>query len=148
MYQAAAGFGLMPLDLLLRGRERRLCAVAPPSVKPIIIVVGPPRSGTTLVAQYLINTFDVCYLNNLTALFPNSPITANVLFGRMARLGAGDYDAFYGKSRGLSGANDGLYIWDRWLGSDRDGSGIAGRCSRTCQVLWRARGALWLAARE
>jgi hypothetical protein len=120
MLQAAAGFGLMPIDLLLRRRERRLYASAQPPHKPVIIVVGPPRSGTTLVAQYLINTFDVCYLNNLTALFPKSPITANVLFGRMAKLGAGDYDAFYGKSRGLSGANDGLHIWDRWLGSDRD----------------------------
>ncbi len=110
----------MPVDLVLRRRERRLYAAAPPPVKPIIIVVGPPRSGTTLVAQYLINTFDVCYLNNLTALFPKSPITASILFGRVARLKAGDYDAFYGKSRGLSGANDGLYIWDRWLGSDRD----------------------------
>lgn len=120
LYMAAAGIALTPLDLALRPMERRLRKQAMHPTEPIIIVVGPPRSGTTLVAQYLINTLDVCYLNNLTSLFPRSPISINKLLGTFVPLRAGAYDAFYGKSRRLSGANDGLYIWDRWLGSDRD----------------------------
>jgi hypothetical protein len=72
------------------------------------------------VAQYLINQFEVCYLNNLTSLFPRSPITINRLLGRVFKLRSGDYDAFYGKSRGLAGPNDALYLWDRWLGSNRE----------------------------
>lgn len=119
LFMAGAGLALTPLDYVLQVFEKRKINNVNPPQKPIIVVVGPPRSGTTLVAQFLINTFHVSYFNNLTSLFPRSPITAIKRFGSMAPLRAGDYDAFYGKSRGLSGANDALYIWDRWLGSDR-----------------------------
>lgn len=120
LYMAAAGIALTPFDFALRRLERNAYEQAAKPTEPIILVVGPPRSGTTLVAQYLINTFDVCYLNNLTSMFPRSPISINKLLGKFLPLRPGDYDAFYGKSRGLAGANDALYIWDRWLGSRRD----------------------------
>ena len=120
MWMAAAGIALTPFDLLLQRMERRRYAQAPDSTRPLIIVCGAPRSGTTLVAQFLINHLDVAYLNNLTSLFPRSPISANYLLGRWLRPRPGDYEAFYGKSRGLAGANDGLYVWDRWLGRDRE----------------------------
>jgi len=120
MYMAAAGAALTPLDSLFSRKERQIYAQAPEPIRPIILVCGPPRSGTTLVAQYLINNLDVCYLNNLTSLFPRSPVYANTVFGRWAKSNTGDYEAFYGKSRGLSGTNDALYIWDRWLGSNRE----------------------------
>lgn len=119
LYMAAAGVGLSVFDRLMQMPERRLYEKAGSPAMPIILVCGPPRSGTTLVAQYLINTFEVCYLNNLTSLFPRSPILANRWFGRYARLRPGPYAAYYGKSRGLSDPNDALYVWDRWLGSDR-----------------------------
>ena len=44
---------------------------------PIIIVVGPPRSGTTLVAQTLTHYLNLTYFNNVTSLFPRSPICGN-----------------------------------------------------------------------
>ncbi len=120
LYMAAAGIAVTPLDFALRPMERRAYDRAADPVEPIIMVVGPPRSGTTLVAQYLINVFDVCYLNNLTSLFPRSPVLFYILLGKFFPPRPGDYDAFYGKSRGLAGPNDALYIWDRWLGRDRD----------------------------
>jgi hypothetical protein len=120
MYMAAAGIAATPFDIALRPFERREYERASRPTAPVILVVGPPRSGTTLVAQYLINQFDVCYLNNLTSLFPRSPIVINKMLGRFFKLRPGDYDAFYGKSRGLAGPNDALSIWDRWLGRDRD----------------------------
>lgn len=116
---AAAGASLAPIDVLLKRVEEREYAQAQPHDQPVLLVCGPPRSGTTLLAQYLINTLEVCYTNNLTSIFPRSPITANRRLGKVAPLRPGDYAAYYGKSRGLSGANDALYIWDRWLGSDR-----------------------------
>jgi hypothetical protein len=116
---AFAGVALTPLDILFQAAERRAYAKAPRPARPVLLVCGPPRSGTTLLAQYLINSFQVCYLNNLTSLFPRSPVTANRWSGRLARPRRGGYAAYYGKSPGLSGANDALYIWDRWLGSDR-----------------------------
>lgn len=116
---ALAGVALAPLDALLARRERRRYAGATPPVLPIVLVCGPPRSGTTLVARYLIDRLEVAYINNLASLFPNAPLAANDLFGAFPRRAPDGYDAFYGRSRGLSGVNDGLFVWDRWLGSDR-----------------------------
>ena len=116
---AAAGLACWPLDRALSGIENRRLEDAKPPQQPILLICGPPRSGTTLVAQYLINRLDVCYLNNLTSIFPNAPLTINRIFGRKSIRGGGRYSAFYGKSRGLRGVNDALYIWDRWLGHDR-----------------------------
>lgn len=113
------GLLLAPVDMLLEPFERRLYrGVAPPS-RPILLVAGPPRSGTTLVAQTLINRLDVAYPNNLTAIFRRSPVLCNRLLGRFVRPRPGSYQAFYGKSTGLAGTNDGLRLWDRWLGADR-----------------------------
>lgn len=119
LFMAAAGIIASPFNKLLSGKERRRLQSAPPPSKPIVIVCGPPRSGTTLVAQFLVNALDVAYLNNLTSLFPSAPLTVNAAWGEKSIQGGGGYRAFYGKSRGLAGANDALYIWDRWLGPDR-----------------------------
>ncbi len=119
MFMAGAGLALTPVDMLMASSERRIYADAKPNDYPLLFVCGPPRSGTTLVAQYLINQLDVCYINNLTSLFPRSPIRANQRFGRWAGLQTGGYRAYYGRSQSLSGTNDGLHIWDRWLGADR-----------------------------
>ena len=117
-----AGFGmaLSPLDSLSSRAEKRLYDAASPPLLPILLVCGPPRSGTTLVEQFLINRLDTDYINNLTSLFPRSPLTINRLLRRWVYPRSGEYKAFYGKSRGLAGANDGLYLWDRWLGEERD----------------------------
>jgi len=116
-----AGFGLLltPVDIVLAPFERRLYARAPAPSRPLVFVCGPPRSGTTLVGQTLINMLDVAYPNNLSSLFPRAPIVANRLLRRWVRERPGSYQAFYGKSTGLGGANDGLPLWDRWLGADR-----------------------------
>jgi hypothetical protein len=108
-----------PLDKLLAGAERRLYARAEPPKKPIVFVGGAPRSGTTILDQVLIGSLPVSYINNLTAVFPRAPILANRLFGRLLRKPTNNFDNFYGRTSGFAGRNDGLHIWDRWLGNDR-----------------------------
>ena len=138
MGSAALGAALTPLDLLLQLRERRLLAddaaadaasdvdVHATSLnsarapRPLILICGPPRSGTTVVCQSLVNHLPVGYFSNLTSLFPRSPLSAMQLFGRLVRTGPSGYDSYYGHTRGLGGVNDALYLWDRWLGPDRD----------------------------
>ena len=117
---AIAGIGLAPLDKFLEIRENKLYREPSSSVLPILLVCGPPRSGTTLVSQYLINNLEVDYFNNLSSLFPRSPLYANRLFSRWLKPQVGPYRSFYGKTTSLHGSNDGLYVWDRWLGPDRD----------------------------
>ena len=119
MATAAGGLLASPLDWMLRPLEDRLYRNAPQPQGPILIVVGPPRSGTTLVAQTLIRHLRSNYLNNLTSLFPSAPITANRLLPRNIRPEQVTTQSFYGRTAKLSGHNDALYLWDRWLGSDR-----------------------------
>jgi len=119
MGSALAGIALTPLDLALSLRESRRTRRAATPGRPIVLVSGPPRSGTTLVSQVLIANLPVAYLNNLTSLFPRSPITANALFGGLLGRRGPEFHSYYGRSRRLAGANDALYLWDRWLGKDR-----------------------------
>jgi hypothetical protein len=99
--------------------ERRRYERAPSANLPIILVAGPPRSGTTVVAQALIRTLPVSYFNNLTAMFPRAPITANRLWGRPFRNQSVALRSFYGRTTRMSEPNDALFLWDRWLGADR-----------------------------
>ena len=118
--QMLLGVVAMPLDFLLRYPETRRYSLADKSKLPIVFVCGPPRSGTTLATQVLLESGHFGYFNNLMSMFPNGPITANKLFGRYIGKRASDFSAYYGKTRSLSGPNDSLYLWDRWFGPDRD----------------------------
>ncbi|HYO24442.1 MAG TPA: sulfotransferase [Lacipirellulaceae bacterium] len=121
MATAAGGLAAAPLDMALALPERRLLAAADPTAPapPLIFVCGAPRSGTTVAYQTLVNHLPVAYFSNLAALFPRAPLTAQRLFGRMAGQAPVDYHSFYGRTRGLAGPNDALFLWDRWLGADR-----------------------------
>lgn len=121
MLYSLGGLLLTPLDLLLQIFEKRLYRNAPQSRLPQLFVCGAPRSGTTVVAQTLIRHLPVYYFNNLTSLFPRSPIMANRLFGRFLQLDQSKIplDSFYGRTTRLSFPNDALYLWDRWTGTDR-----------------------------
>jgi hypothetical protein len=119
MLSAALGLAATPVDIALGPFERRRYRRAVPPAGPLVLVCGPPRSGTTIVAQALIRCLPVTYLNNLTALFPRAPITANRLLGTPLRNHRVGSVSHYGRTAGLSGPNDGLHLWDRWLGPDR-----------------------------
>jgi hypothetical protein len=116
---AVVGPLLTPLDLLLTPFERRRLARAADPTRPILFVCGPPRSGTTIAALTLIRHLPVGYFANLTSLFPRSPLTARRLFGGRAPPDRRTTASFYGRTAGLTGPNDALYLWDRWLGADR-----------------------------
>ena len=118
---ASAGMqaALMPVDLALSIQEKRFYERAKPPEQPIVFVVGPPRSGTTVVAQALIASLPVTYFSNLTSVFPRSPIIVNKMVPQPFRNDQMEFKSFYGKSKKWYGANDALYFWDRWFGRDR-----------------------------
>ena len=121
----AVGILCIPLDLLLSIRERRLlssAAAAPAS--PMIFVCGPARSGTTLVFQVLCRHLDVSFLQNVTALFPRSPIIVSRIYRRLfglKRNSADYYQNYYGKTNGLNGPSEANHIWNRWVLPDATG---------------------------
>lgn len=85
----------------------------------MLLVVGPPRSGTTLVYQTLVRRLPVSFANNLSALFPRAPISAQLLFSRYGRSTGADLRSYFGQTRSLFDANDAFHLWDRWLGTER-----------------------------
>jgi len=108
-----------PIDLLLQRREKRLLRETGTSKVPMILVVGAPRSGTTLVYQTLARYLDVSYVSNLTSLFPRSPLSGTRLFRWLPQPRSADFRNFYGQTAHLNGPNDGFCVWNRWLGHDR-----------------------------
>lgn len=110
---------LLPFDLLLAPFERGRYKRASPPVRPILVVCGCARSGTTVAAQLLMSRLPVAWLTNLTSVFPRAPLTAEAIFGRLLPATSPSLNNYYGRTRGWNGPNDALYIWDRWLGSDR-----------------------------
>jgi hypothetical protein len=119
MATAAGGLAAAPLDVLLQPIEARIVAGPTQAQRPLVFVCGAPRSGTTVVYQTLVSHLPVAYFSNLTALFPRSPLTAHRLFARLTKKPSAPYQNFYGRTQGLSGTNDALFLWDRWLGSER-----------------------------
>lgn len=119
MGSAAMGAALTPLDLAMQPFESRRYRAAPPPLLPALFICGPPRSGTTLLFQVLAANLPVAFFNNLTSVFPRSPITANAWFGKGLRYHPGTYRSYYGRARSLAAPNDALYLWDRWVGRDR-----------------------------
>jgi hypothetical protein len=116
---AVLGLLASPVDRLLEPRERSRYAAADAPTLPILFICGPPRSGTTIVGLSLMRSLDVAYLTNLTSVFPLAPITAS----RILRTGPDQrwvsLESYYGRTSGFRAPNDGLYLWDRWLGADR-----------------------------
>lgn len=116
---AIAGLLLTPVDLVLALVDGATLARARPPELPQLFVCGPPRSGTTLVAQVLMRALPVAWFTNLGTLFPRSPLTATRWWGRLDAASAGTLRSYYGRTAGLAGPSDALHVWDRWFGSDR-----------------------------
>jgi hypothetical protein len=110
---------LSPLDRCLEIAEARRIRSAPSSILPLVLIVGAPRAGTTLVYQVLARYLPVTYFTNLSALFPRAPLTASWLFQRRSRTARASFHSYYGNTAGLAGPNDGFHVWNRWLGTDR-----------------------------
>ena len=114
-------YGVLPLDWALQSRERRLLQSVDTEAtgQPLVLIVGPPRSGSTLLYQTLSRYANVSYFTNWTVQFSRSPISATrMVQGRQLR-SKRDFRNYYGQTAGLKSPNDGFEIWNRWFGSDR-----------------------------
>ncbi len=76
---------------------------------PILFIVGPPRSGTTITYQCLTHCLEVNYPSNLTALFPNAPAAGITLNGLFRKRPHQAFESVHGYSLG-----DGLYGPNEW----------------------------------
>jgi len=100
---------------------------------PLILVMGPLRSGTTLFTQWLANTGLVAYPTNLLSRFYQAPIIGAKIqllltdpkYNFRDELGEFAQQAVYqsenGKTKGVLAPNEFWYFWRRFLAeSSRD----------------------------
>jgi len=86
-----------------------------------IFIVGPPRSGSTLLYQLLTVKFRSCYFSNAMMRFPHSPVAISRLtapFG--ACTPSNKFSSWYGNVPGGSSPSQGEKAWNRWLPTNVD----------------------------
>lgn len=81
---------------------------------PVVFILGAPRSGTTLIYQYLTSIGSMAYLTNLASVFCWCPAFISTLFGfRSAQQGL--FISEYGVSRGLTSPSEASEIMRIWF---------------------------------
>ena len=87
--------------------------------RPVVFVVGLPRSGTTLLSQLLAYCLDAGYVTNVAARFWLAPVHGI----RLSRVLAGEeppasFESDYARTKTLTGIHEFGYFWRRWLRKD------------------------------
>jgi hypothetical protein len=103
---------LEPLGLLDRWiwRGRR------PIAKPVFLILGLPRSGTTLVYQYAVHRLELSYFPNPVGLLPMCPCAVTWLLKRSGGSYVSDFRSRYGKVKGLWAPREAGAFWGRHFG--------------------------------
>ncbi|MGH1362155.1 MAG: sulfotransferase family protein [Calditrichia bacterium] len=90
--------------------------------RPPVFILGPPRSGTTILYQSLIHSYQFSYITNLANRFYMCPVFANLLALRFFGRYRSSFDSRYGFEKGLSSPSESGNIWNRWFPQEkRDG---------------------------
>ncbi len=81
-----------------------------------IFIVGPPRTGTTLLYQFLLRNYRLSYISNLMALAPRHMVKMVRLAPGIARNFTGTiHPGYHGFVPGLLGPSEAGKIVDRWF---------------------------------
>ncbi|MDA3820249.1 MAG: sulfotransferase [Candidatus Delongbacteria bacterium] len=91
----------------LFAREKRL---------PALILLAPPRSGSTLTYQLLVNAFENTHLTNIQNLLYATPRTGMWLSSLKCGNKSAGYTSKQGFVDGLCGEAEGLKFWSYWTG--------------------------------
>ncbi len=84
---------------------------------PVIFLIAPPRSGSTLTLQLLTSSFENIHLTNLWNLLYATPyIGGKIANKRIKRKGVSNFISKHGFVNGLDGEAEGLRFWSYWTG--------------------------------
>ncbi len=108
----------------LRPLETRLLQASDLKDCSVVFVIGPPRSGTTLLLELLITRYQFSYFSNLAHRLYQTPAAATFLGRRLIRRWQGEFRSEFGHIPGWGSPCEGGWIWQRWL-RNRPGIGVA-----------------------
>lgn len=98
--------------------ESWLCREAAENPVRPIIVLGPPRSGTTLFYQYFADLYRVSWFSNLADKKARWPCLATWLVHRKIATYRSDYSSQYGTTEGVAGPAEARRLWSHWFTYD------------------------------
>ena len=98
--------------------ERLVLRLHWPVERPVVFVLGLPRSGTTLVYQYLVHRLEVAYWTNGVGLHPNAPVVTSFLERRHGPYRS-DFRSRYGKVEGVAAPREAGSVWGRFFDLER-----------------------------
>ncbi len=104
--------------------NERLAGLFPgggPPARPVLLLVGHQRSGSTLLGQYLTAALEVGYPSNLIARFWRAPIAGLVLQQAVASAidAQPGFSSELGTTTGLLGPHEFSYFWNHWFPDQR-----------------------------
>jgi hypothetical protein len=105
---------LSPRELL----ERLALSVGWPLERPVVFLLGLPRSGTTLVSQYVVHRLEVAYWTNGVGHHPRAPIVTTFL-ERRGDAYRSDFRSRYGKVEGARAPREAGAVWARFFDLER-----------------------------
>jgi hypothetical protein len=96
--------------LLIKGESNELFQFPP------VFIIGPPRAGTTLLYQLMVNRYHFSYMNNLTRIFYGAPYLVDLVTSRWVRASIDrTYKSNYGRTKSLCGPSEVGNFWRRWF---------------------------------
>ena len=85
---------------------------------PQLFILGLPRSGTTLVYQYIAHRLQLAYFTNGVGYFPQAPCLTSLLQRRFYGDYVSDFSSHYGKVKGAVAPREAGAFWCRFFDID------------------------------
>lgn len=84
--------------------------------QPIVFIIGPPRSGTTLLYQLMARYLRIAYINNFVARYWLAPLHAMLLYKRKFAGSKSNIplESSLGGTKGLDSPHEFSYFWQFW----------------------------------
>lgn len=95
--------------------ESWLCRKSVDEPAQPIIVLGPPRSGTTLFYQFFTDMYRVAWFSNLADKKARWPCLATLIVNRKIARHRSDYSSQYGTTQGSAGPAEARRLWSLWF---------------------------------
>jgi hypothetical protein len=103
---------------ILKRIEKELLGRPPSACQPQFFILGLPRSGTTLIYQYIVHRLDVAYFPNPVGRYFDSPCAITWLSRMLFPPYCSDFASRYGKVMGRMAPREAGNFWLRFFSLD------------------------------
>jgi hypothetical protein len=96
-----------------------------PKFPPPVFIVGPPRSGTSLLYESMVTRYRFAYFSNLADRLSFMPVAATAIGIYLVRGWRGEFESRYGHIDGWGAPSEAGRIWNRWLPRTKRNSAVS-----------------------